>query len=129
MVSDNKATCQCRRHEFNPWVGKVSWRRKCQPTPVFLPGEFPWTEGPGRLQSMGPQRVRHCWVTKQQQRSLLLKSENTWVLVLLWVCETGLLISSVHVSIFLLVKYEGWVSDFNHTLLLDADSVSCTLLY
>ena len=34
---------QCRRHErhgFNPWVGKIPWRRKWQPTPVFLPGEF-----------------------------------------------------------------------------------------
>ena len=30
-----------------------------QPTPVFLPGEFPWTEEPGRLQSIGLQRVRH----------------------------------------------------------------------
>ena len=24
---------------FNCWVGKISWRRKWQPTPVFLPGE------------------------------------------------------------------------------------------
>ena len=30
------------------------WRRKWQPTPVFLPGES-WTEEPGRLQSMGSQ--------------------------------------------------------------------------
>ena len=28
---------QCRRHGFNPWVGKILWRRKWQPTPVFLP--------------------------------------------------------------------------------------------
>ena len=28
-----------------------------QPIPVFLPGESPWTEEPGRLQSMGLQRV------------------------------------------------------------------------
>ena len=28
---------QCRRHGFNPWVGKIHWRRKWQPTPVFLP--------------------------------------------------------------------------------------------
>ena len=26
-------------------------------TPVFLPGESPWTEEPGRLQSMGLKRV------------------------------------------------------------------------
>ena len=34
--------CQCRRHKeyrFDPWVRKISWRRKWQSTPVFLPGE------------------------------------------------------------------------------------------
>ena len=30
----------CRRYRFDPWVGKIPWRRKWQPTPVFLPGEF-----------------------------------------------------------------------------------------
>ena len=25
---------------FDPWVGKIPWRRKWQPTPVFSPGEF-----------------------------------------------------------------------------------------
>ena len=25
---------------FDPWVGKILWKRECQPTPVFLPGEF-----------------------------------------------------------------------------------------
>ena len=29
---------QCRRRGFNPWVRKIPWRRKWQPTPVFLPG-------------------------------------------------------------------------------------------
>ena len=38
---------------FDPWVQKISWRRAWHPTPVFLPGEAPWTEVPGRLQSMG----------------------------------------------------------------------------
>ena len=28
------------RHRFDPWVGKIPWRRAWQPTPVFLPGEF-----------------------------------------------------------------------------------------
>ena len=26
--------------QVDPWVGKIPWRRKWQPTPVFLPGEF-----------------------------------------------------------------------------------------
>ena len=29
---------QCRKPRFNPWVGKVPWRKEWQPTPVFLPG-------------------------------------------------------------------------------------------
>ena len=32
---------QCRRPGFKPWVRKIPWRREWQPTPVFLPGEFP----------------------------------------------------------------------------------------
>ena len=28
----------CRKHGFNPWVGKIPWRRKWQTTPEFLPG-------------------------------------------------------------------------------------------
>ena len=34
--------CSCRRHKtcgFDPWVGKIPWRRAWQPTAVFLPGE------------------------------------------------------------------------------------------
>ena len=27
------------RHGFDPWDGKISWGRKWQSTPVFLPGE------------------------------------------------------------------------------------------
>ena len=30
---------RCKRLRFDPWVGKTPWRRKWQPTPVFLPGE------------------------------------------------------------------------------------------
>ena len=54
---------QCGRPGFDPWVGKIPWRRAWQPTPVFLLGESPWTEEPGGLQSMELQRVRHDWVT------------------------------------------------------------------
>ena len=40
-------------------VRKIPWRRAWQPTPVFLPGESPWTEEPGGLQSMGSHKVGH----------------------------------------------------------------------
>ena len=36
-----KSVClQCRRPGFDPWVGKIPWRRKWQPTPVLSPGKF-----------------------------------------------------------------------------------------
>ena len=35
--SGKELTCQSG---FDPWVGKIPWRRKWQPTPVFLTGEF-----------------------------------------------------------------------------------------
>ena len=30
----------CRRPGYDPWVGKIPWRRECLPTPAFWPGEF-----------------------------------------------------------------------------------------
>ena len=30
---------QCGRLGFNPWVGKIPWRRRWQSTPVLLPGK------------------------------------------------------------------------------------------
>ena len=35
-----ESTCQCRRHRFDPWIGKMPWSRKWQSTPGFLPGKF-----------------------------------------------------------------------------------------
>ena len=35
-----KIHLQCGRARFNPWVGKIPWRRERLPTPVFWPGEF-----------------------------------------------------------------------------------------
>ena len=29
-----------RKPGFDPWIRKIPWRRECQPTAVFLPGEF-----------------------------------------------------------------------------------------
>ena len=50
---------QCGKPGVDPWVGKIPCRRAWGLTPVFLPGESPWIEDPGGLQSMGSQRVGH----------------------------------------------------------------------
>ena len=52
--SGKESECQCRRHrkcEFDPWVGKIPWKRKWQPTPVFLPGK---SHGQGSLMGSSP---------------------------------------------------------------------------
>ena len=45
-----------RETGFDPWVGKIPWRREWQPDSVFLPGKSHGPEEPGRPQSMGSQR-------------------------------------------------------------------------
>jgi len=49
---------KCRRHGFYPWVRKIPWRRKWQPTSVFLPGK---SHGQRRLAGYSPwgRRDRH----------------------------------------------------------------------
>ena len=37
--SGKESTYQYKRHGFDPWVKKIPWRRKLQPTPVLLPGK------------------------------------------------------------------------------------------
>ena len=44
---------------LDSWVRKIPWRRKWQPTPVFLAWKIPWTEEPGELQSIRLPRVEH----------------------------------------------------------------------
>ena len=78
-LSGKESACQCRRYRrcgFDPWVGKSPWRRKWQPIPVFLPGKIPWTEEPGRLQSMGLQRVGHDWANERTRMRAPYSTEN-----------------------------------------------------
>ena len=54
-----------KRRGFDPWVGKIPWSRKWQPTPVFVPGE---SHGQRSLAGYGPQdckRVGHHLVTER----------------------------------------------------------------
>ena len=63
-ASVGRVCLQCKRPRFHTWMGRIPWRRKWPPTPVFLLGEsHGQTEEPGGLQSMGSQRVKHDRVT------------------------------------------------------------------
>ena len=51
------STCQCRRRRFDPWVGKTPLEERATHTSI-LAWRIPWTEEPGRLQSMASQKSR-----------------------------------------------------------------------
>ena len=58
-LSGKESACQCRRCSFDPWVGKMPWRRKWLPIPVFLPEK---SHGQRSLQSMGLQKSQ-IWLS------------------------------------------------------------------
>ena len=62
-------TCQCRRCRFDPWVRKIPWRRKWQPTPIFLPGESRRQRSLPGYSPRGFKGVGQDLATKQQQVS------------------------------------------------------------
>ena len=55
---------------FNPWVGKIPWRRKWQPTPVFLPGE---SQGQRSLAGYSPWGRKELDTTEQLHLSYRYK--------------------------------------------------------
>ena len=66
-LKGKESACQCgrcRKVRFHPWVGKIPWRRKWQPTPVFLL-ENPMDIGVSWATVHRSQRVGHDWATDQ----------------------------------------------------------------
>ena len=73
---DNESAFQCKRCMFDPRVRKIPWRRKWQPTPVFLPGK---SHGPRSLagyRPWGPKTVRHDLAATEQQGTLSIQNEG-----------------------------------------------------
>ena len=61
---------RCRRQGFNPWVGKIPWSRKWQPTPVFLPGE---PHGQRNLAGFSP------WGHKESDMTEVTDLSTAWI--------------------------------------------------
>ena len=75
---------------FDSWVGKISWRRAWQPTPVFLPGE---SHGQRSLESYGPWGCTESYTTEatEHTKSILANYCTSWepffTISLSWVCS------------------------------------------
>ena len=77
-ASVKEPACQCRRrkrHRFDPWVGKICWRRAWQSTPGFLPGE---SHGQRSMAGHSPwwHRVGHDSVS---MRTVTLEMHREWI--------------------------------------------------
>ena len=89
---------QCRRYGLHPWVGKIPWRRRWQPTPEFFPGKAHGRRSLAGYRVWGCKRVRHNLATKQQQQQSKYLIDELWskptiplLLLLLsrvWLCAT-----------------------------------------
>ena len=83
-VSGKEPACQCRRCkrcEFDPWVWKIPWNRKWQPSPVLSPGKF---RGQRSLVSYSPWGHRELDLTgrlntsRNTQRNIIKPQEMIW---------------------------------------------------
>ena len=75
LHSGKESACWCRRHKrcgFSPWVRKIPWSRKWQPTPLFLPGEF---HGQRSLVSYSPWGCKELDKAKHIARARIVKHD------------------------------------------------------
>ena len=60
----NKICLQYRRPRFDPWVGKILWKREWLPTPVYLPEEFYGQRLPCLYQGYSPGDCKELDITE-----------------------------------------------------------------
>ena len=92
-LNGKESACQCRRHGFNPWVGKIPWRRKWQPTLVFLSGK-----------SLGQRIMADChpWDRKRFGQDLVAKRWCFFLATCLQICRCKWKNDHTHIYDFLI---------------------------
>ena len=68
-ANGKESTCQCRKHKrcrFDPWVGRIPWRRAWQSTPVSPPGK---SHGQRSLVSSSPQGHKELDTTEATEHT------------------------------------------------------------
>jgi len=83
-ASGKELDCQCRGHKgcgFDPWVGKIPWRRAWQPTPVFLPAE---SQGQSSLAGYSP------WGRKESDTTEVTEQARTHIHLFIHLIDSGI---------------------------------------
>ena len=75
-LSGKESICQCRRHGFGPWVGKIPWIRKWKPTPIFSPGK---SHGQRSLAGYKPWGHKESDTTERTHTHLVIQSSQLTV--------------------------------------------------
>ena len=101
--SDKEPNRQCRRCKrlgFDPWVEKIPWRRKWQPTPVFLLGKF---HGQRSLEGYSPWGRKESNPT-EHTRGILKCEGNLWRFTLAKILK-------LDVVTFVILLKDSWSND------------------
>ena len=97
VLSGKESACQCRRRMFNPGMGRIPWRRKWQPTPVFLPRKS------HRQRSLAGYSPWSCKESNKTEHTRML-----FILILLfYVIDFSKRLVSLNCP-FLFMKKPGW---------------------
>ena len=118
-LSGKKSACQCkirRRHEFDPWIRKITLEKEMAIHSGILGWEIPWREEPGGLQSMGSQRVGHNWVTERASTHLIFTvfcclfhlRRGSWDLEVLSKCQKITQAQGVWLGWVLMLLWDGF---------------------
>ena len=70
-LNREESACQCKRHGLQPWLGKLPWWRKGQPTPVLWPGKSHWQRSLVDYSPRG-RRVGHNLANEHTRPSTLI---------------------------------------------------------
>ena len=108
--SGKESACQCKRHKrcvFDPWVSKIPWRRKWQPTPVFFPGKF---HGQRSLMGYNPWGCKELDMTDWTFMQRVITGTSFHVLIFHCLCSCFCPFSNFF--LFLLVSSESVYSRY-----------------
>ena len=99
-LTGEESPCQCWRHRFDPWIGKIPWRRKWQSNPIFLHGESHGQRSLAGCSPPGSKRVGHNWANTQTHTNLcVLQYTYMYVCMSLSVCVLFYLYMLVFIQI------------------------------
>ena len=96
-LNGTESACQCRRHsrrDFNPWVRKIPWRRKWQPTLGFLPGKSHGQRGLAGCSPWGCKKSDlTCWLNTHARLFNEQAKSSDWDF---WFCKTEMHVLSIN---------------------------------